>query len=115
MRAEKTIKAAQAVIGEGFSFERLDQVYDLQRLMGSVIAYKILLEIAINSIEVKERRLAAAKLLDATNEDPERIAERLRASVFRDLSLDELEAIVQTGVTDPEEAVQKLEAADEDS
>ena len=108
--ADTTIEAAQSVVGENMKFERLDQSFDLQRLIGPVISYKILLEIAINSNDVKEKRLAAAKLIDAVNEEPERIAERLRASIFAVLDLDQLQAIVQTGITDPEEAVEKLKA-----
>lgn len=107
-RAAKTIDAAQEFVGKDLQFDRLDQVYDLQRLVGPVIAYKVLLEIAINSEDAKERRLAASQLVSAADEDPERIAERLRASIFHDLSLEDLEAVVQTGITDPAEAVAKL-------
>ena len=105
---DKTIEAAQSFLGKGLSFERLDQVFDLQRLLGPVIAYKILLEIAINAADVKERRLAASQLLQSTSEDPETIADRLRASLFYQLSLKDLEAIVQSGITDPEEAARRL-------
>ena len=107
-RPEDSIEQAEAVIGEGIRFDRLDQIYDLQRLMGPVIAYKVLLEIVINSGDDKERRMAASKLIDAASEDPERVANRLRASIFHSLSLEQLEAIVQTGLTDPEEAVGRL-------
>lgn len=109
--SDGTIEAAQSIIGEDMEFERLDQIYDLQRLIGPVIAYKILLEIAINSADSKEKRMAASKLIDAVNEEPERVAERLRASVFADLTLEQLQAVVQTGVTDPEEAVRRLKDA----
>lgn len=109
--SETTIREAEAFIGSGIEFDRLDQIFDLQRLMGPVIAYKRLLEITINSVDPKEQRLAASKLLDAADEDPEKIAERLRASVFSELTLQEIEAIVQTGVTDPEEAVARLKGA----
>lgn len=107
------IDQAQAVLGEDLQLDRLDQIYDLQRLIGPVIAYKILLEISINSVDAKERRMAASKLLDAVTEDPERIADRLRASVFSDLSLEQLQAIVQTGITDPAEALKRLQQAKE--
>ena len=109
--SDKSIEQAESFIGSGIQFDRLDQVFDLQRLMGPVIAYKILLEVAINSADAKERRMAASKLLDAAAEDPEKIANRLRASVFHDLSLEQLQAVVQTGITDPEEAVKALAAA----
>lgn len=113
-KADKTIEAAEAFIGGGggMKFDRLDQIFDLQRLMGPVIAYKILLEVAINSADVKERRLAASQLLASVDEDPGRIAERLRSSIFHDLSLDELQAVVQTGITDPQEALKRLKEAE---
>lgn len=105
---DKTIQAAQAFVGQELDFSRLDQIYDLQRLLGPVLAYKILLEIAINAEDAKERRLAASQLLQAADEDPEKVAERLRASVFHDLSLEDLQAIVQSGITDPRVAVARL-------
>lgn len=112
-KADKTIEAASDIIGgDTLDFSRLDQLYDLQRLMGPVIAYKSLLEIVINSSDDKERRMAASKLLDNTKEDPERIAERLRASIFSELSLQELEAVVQTGVTDPAKAIKLVKDND---
>lgn len=108
MSSTNSIEQAEAFIGTQLQFDRLDQIFDLQRLMGPVIAYKILLEVAINSSDVKERRMAASKLLDAAGEDPEAIANRLRQSIFSELSLDELQAVVQTGITDPEDAVKAL-------
>jgi hypothetical protein len=107
---DNSLSQAESYVGSGITFDRLDQIFDLQRLFGPVIAYKILLEIAINAEDVKERRQAASKLLDATSEEPEKIASRLRESIFSSLSLAELEAMVQTGVTDPELAVEKLKS-----
>lgn len=110
---DSTIEAAQTIVSGdgGLDLSRIDRIYDLQRLLGPVIAYKILLEISINSGDAKERRMAASKLLDSASEDPEKIADRLRASIFHDLSLEELQAIVQTGITDPEEALERLKGA----
>ena len=109
-KLDKSIAAAHAVISDqGLDLNRLDQIFDLQRLMGPVIAYKRLLEIVINSSDDKEVRMAAAKILDHSGEEPEKIAERLRASVFSELSLEELDAVVQTGVTDPKEALKLVE------
>lgn len=107
-KVDKTLEAAQEFIGQDIQFGRLDQIFDLQRLMGPVIALKVLLEISINSVDPKERRLAASQLLQSAGEDPAKIADRLRASLFSELSLDEIEAIVQTGMTDPERAVERL-------
>ncbi len=116
VKTDKTIEAAEAFIssdGDGLQFDRIDQIFDLQRLMGPVIAYKVLLDIIINSADVKERRMAASRLLDSAGEDPEKIAGRLRASIFHDLTLEQLQAVVQTGITDPEKAVAKLKAVGE--
>ena len=112
--ADKTITEAEAFLGQGLKFDRLDQIFDLQRLMGPVIAYKILLELAINAADPKERRLAASQLLQSAKEDPERLAERLRASIFHNLSLEQLQAIVQTGITDPAEATRRIQEAHSD-
>ncbi len=107
---ENSIEAAQAIIGDDLDLSRLDQIFDLQRLIGPVIAYKRLLEIIISSSDDKEIRMAASKLLDHSDEDPERIAERLRASIFRDISLEELEAVVNTGITDPKRALKLVKS-----
>ena len=105
-KLDKHIETAQAVIdSSGLDLTRLDQIFELQRLMGPIIAYKRLLEIVINSADDKEVRMAAAKLLDHSGEEPEKIAERIRKSVFSELSLEELDAVVQTGITDPQRAL----------
>ena len=111
---DKTIEAAQAILGEDLEFSRLDQVSDLQRLMGPVIAYKILLELSINASDPKEQRLAAAKILDSSKEDPEKISQRLRKSIFSELTLDQLQAVVQTGITDPDKAVARIRIMKDD-
>jgi hypothetical protein len=108
-RAENTIIEAQAFLGDDLELTRLDQIFDLQRLLGPVIAYKVLLGIAINSADPKEQRLAASQLLTASGEEPARVAERLRASIFRDLTLSQLEAVIQTGITDPQAAIDALQ------
>jgi hypothetical protein len=113
-QAEETISEAQAFLGDGLELSRLDQIYDLQKLLGPVIAYKVLLGIVINSGDPKEQRLAASKLLDSAGESAERVAERLRASVFRDLSLSDLEAIIQTGHTDLSKAVAEVKPLEEE-
>lgn len=105
------VEAAEAFIGSGIQFDRLDQINDLQRLFAPVIAFKVLLELMINAADPKERRLAASQILQSTSEDPEKIALRLRASIFKDLSLEDLQAVVQTGITDPIEAVKAVKKA----
>lgn len=113
---DATIAAAQQIVtdGDDLDLSKLDRVYDLQRLLGPILAYKVLLEISVNSADSRERRQAATTILNASNENPEKIADRLRASVFQDLTLDQLNAIVQTGITDPEVAMARLkEASDE--
>ncbi len=108
--ATDTISQAAGFLGEDLEFKRLDQVYDLQRLIGPVIAYKILLNLAINSVDPKEQRLAASQLLDTGGESAEAIANRLRKSIFKELTLQQLEAVIQTGITDPEKALEALES-----
>ena len=51
--------------------------------------------------------------MSLADEDPERIADRLRASIFHDLSLEDLEKIIQSGITDPAKAAEKLKEAKE--
>lgn len=110
-KLDSTIKAAQQIVtdGEELDLSKLDRIFDLQRLLGPVLAYKVLLEISVNSADARERRQAATTILSAADESPEKISERLRASVFQDLTLEQLNAIVQTGITDPEAALRKLQ------
>lgn len=106
--ADKTIQAAQDFVGQDVDFSRLDQIFDLQRLLGPVLAYKVLLEIAVNASDAGQRLKAASQLLTHAKEDPEKVAERLRASVFMDLSMEDLQNIIQSGITDPERAAAKM-------
>ena len=110
-KASDTIEEAASFLGDDLQFDRLDQIYDLQRLIGPVIAYKILLSLAINSSDPKEQRLAASQLLDTGGEPAEMIANRLRKSIFSELSLVQLEAVIQTGITDPQKAIEALAEA----
>ena len=55
LKLDKSLEAAQEVIGgDALDLSRLDQIFDLQRLIGPVIAYKRLLEIVIGSGDDKE-------------------------------------------------------------
>lgn len=109
-KVDKTVQEAQSFLGDDLQLTQLHQVFDLQHLMGPVIAYKVLLHQVMNGDP--QTRLKAAKiLLDASGEPPEKIADRLRASIFKDLSLAQLEAIVQTGITDPAKALEALGSA----
>lgn len=112
--ADKTIQAAQEFVGEGLDFSRLDQIFDLQRLLGPVLAYKVLLDLAVNAATAGDKLKAANSLLTHAKEDPEKLAERLRASVFHDLSLEDLQAMISSGITDPARAAAKLKEIKEE-
>lgn len=107
----KVIDTAEEIQQSGISPEGLESIFDSQRLIGVVLAQMSLLDIMVNSASGEERRKAAYQFLRSVDEDPERIADRLRASAFQDMSLEQLEDIVRTGEMDPEEAKEKLREA----
>lgn len=89
------------------SVERLDYVHDLLKLLGAVLGLHTLLEVSVSGSK-ESARVSAAKELAKLDEDPERIAERLRAAPFADMDMDELRAIVETGELDPEKAMEAV-------
>lgn len=103
----KVIDIAEELQNEGVSVDRLDYIYDLQKLLGVVLGLQALLQVVVLSGDDKAR-VSAAKELVRLDEDPDQIAERLRSAPFSDMSVDELEAIVKTGELDPEKAVRRL-------
>lgn len=103
-----SIETAEALMEAGFSLEGLDATHDMQRLMGPIIGMKVLLEVAVDSPSAEERRKAASQLVRAVDEEPEEIADRIRQSAFKDLSIDELRAVVSTGILDPEKALEEF-------
>lgn len=112
MTAIDDIETAEELMKAGFSLDGLDALHDAQRLIGPIIGYYVLLRTATGSPSVEERRKAAKALVKEVSEDPEQIADRIRQSAFKDLSLDELEAVVATGELDPERAVEKFNGGD---
>jgi hypothetical protein len=98
--------AAQAltkVLESGIAPEKLDQVYDLLKLMGLVLGHSTLLAVATDVTAEAAARVSAARALINIKEDPQVIGERIRRSTFADLSVDKLKSIVR-----------QLEAGDRD-
>lgn len=104
-----SIETAEALMEAGFSLDGLDAIHDAQRLIGPIIGMKILLETAVEGTDLEERRKAATQLIKSVDEEPEDIADRIRQSAFKDLSIDELRAVVSTGILDPEKALEEFD------
>lgn len=73
----------------------LDQLHNLLGLLGAVLGQITLLEVATDPLATPAARVAAARQLVQSGEDPQSLAARLRASPFVDLSVSDLERIVQ--------------------
>jgi len=89
-----SIDELTSLIGDDFRPESLDQIHDTLRLIGVVLGQMTLLEIATSPAAEAAPRVAAARALMKLDEAPERIAERLRKSVFSRLSVAELGAMI---------------------
>lgn len=99
-----------SLMTEGFQPKRLDEMYDLLKLLGVVLGYIALLEEAVDGLDPKSR-VSAARALVSLKEDPESIAERLRRSPFADLNVEQLQAIVhkvKSGETDLAKITQEV-------
>lgn len=88
--------------------KRLDHTHEMLRLLGAVLGRKALLELVVES-ESEQIRVSAAKELVKLGEDPDRIVERLRSMPFQDMSMSELEALVENGELDTDIAIQALQ------
>lgn len=75
--------------------EGLDQIHDTLKLIGVVLGQMALLEVVTNPAIEAAPRVAAARALMKIDEAPERIAERLRKSMFSRLSVAELGAMIE--------------------
>lgn len=104
----------EGLSSEAQQAQRLDMVWDRLRLIGAVLGMRRLLELAMNSSNPNVA-LGASKELSRIDEDPEVVAERLRAAPFADLTFEELEAVVQTGKVDPVDAMKELGMEVEDA
>lgn len=83
------------LVDENFQPELLDQVHDTLKLVGVVLGQMALIDVVNNPLAKPEARVTAAKALMQIDEAPERIAERLRKSVFSRLSVQELGAMIE--------------------
>lgn len=93
MTKKSTTEATQVLtdlLGDKFSPDRLDQAHDLLKLLGIVLGQMALLEIVTDRGADEKARVSAARALMSVKEDPETIAERLRRSVFADLTTENL-------------------------
>ena len=86
--------ALEALINAGFRPDRLDQLNDTFKLMGVVMGNLALLKVVTNPRADEKSVVSAARALIAVKEDPETIADRLRASSLSDLSVPQLQAII---------------------
>lgn len=89
------VAALVKVLESGIDPSRIDQVYDMLKLMGLVLGHSTLLAVATNPAAEAKDRVAAAKSLIHIKDSPEDIAERLQKSKLADLSVDELKTIVR--------------------
>jgi hypothetical protein len=81
---------------DGYQPKKLDELYDMLKLLGVVLGQIALLEVVSNPVSNDEKaKVAAARALISLKEDPESIAERLRRSPFAELTIEELHGIVQ--------------------
>lgn len=83
----------KALVEEGLSLPRMDFLYDQLRLVGAVMALRTLLEV-VTFGEHEPSRVSAAKMLMDLKEDPEVLAERLKSAPFADLTMPQLEHVV---------------------
>jgi len=99
-----------SLMTDGFEPKKLDEMYDLLKLLGVVLGYIALLEEAVDGADPKAR-VSAARVLVNLREDPESIAERLRRSPFADLSVEQLQKVVgklKLGETDIGTLIQQV-------
>lgn len=75
--------------------ETLDQIHDTLKLIGVVLGQMALLEVATDPKAEAAPKVSAARALMNIGEPPERIAERLRKSMFSRLSVAELGAMIE--------------------
>ena len=86
--------ALETLIGSGFRPDRLDQLNDTFRLLGIVMGNLALLKVVTDPGADEKAVVSAARTLISVKEDPETIAERLRASSLSGLSVEQLQVII---------------------
>ncbi len=81
------------MVDQGLSLSRMDFLYDQLKLVGAVMGLRALVEV-VTFGENETARVAAARILTTLDEDPEQISERLKSAPFADLSMDQLEHVI---------------------
>jgi hypothetical protein len=81
------------LVEQGLSLNRMDFLYDQLRLVGSVMGLRALVEV-VTFGDNESARVSAAKMLMDLREDPQDIVDRLKAAPFADLSMDQLEHVL---------------------
>ena len=81
------------LVAEGLALNRMDFLYDQLRLVGAVMGLRALVE-TVTFSDNDSARVAAARLLMDLKEDPADLVERLKAAPFSDLTMDQLEHVV---------------------
>lgn len=92
---DEALHALDGLSSGTFELDRLDKVYDTLRLLGVVLGHLALLKLATDPTADSRARVSAARALLLTRESPESIAERLRRSQLANLTVAELETMVQ--------------------
>jgi hypothetical protein len=91
----QAVVSLEKLLQSGIDASKLDQAYDALKLMGLVLGHITLLEVANDREADEGARVSAARALTSIKEPPEAIAERIRTSSFKDLSVDELKAMLE--------------------
>lgn len=107
----EAITQLSSLLEGGFNPKTIDETHDTLRLLGMVLAQTALLEMVTDKKSDPKARVSAARALLMTKESPEAIAERLRRSLFRDLTVEQLESMimqVKEGKTDIHSALSHL-------
>lgn len=81
------------LVDQGLSLTRMDLLHDQLRLVGAVMGLRALLEVVTFGTN-EPSKVAAARILTQLDEDPEVIAERLKSAPWADLTMPELEHMV---------------------
>jgi hypothetical protein len=91
------IGALESLVQDRVQARQLDEQHDTMRLMGIVLSLQALLDVVTQPTTEKNAaaKVSAAKILLATKETPETIAERLRRSPLAGLTTQQLQAIVE--------------------
>lgn len=92
---DEALSALDSLSSGKFELDRLDKVYDTLRLLGVVLGHMALLKLATDPEADSRARVSAARALLLTRESPESIAERLRRSTLANLTVAQLETMVQ--------------------